>query len=715
MADSSTTFRIGARSSGLALVQARRTVGELERRLPGVAFELVPFDSPGDRDRQTDLRVSPADFFTRDLDEAVRNGTIDAAVHSAKDVPDPVPEGLDWCWLPWRAEPRDALVIPAGSRLEDMPAAPRIGVSSDRRIEYCRSRFPNGEYLPIRGNIEHRLAQLDAGDFDLVIIAAAALDRLGLSDRIASYIPLDELPVPEGQGVLCLTFRAGDARWQRIRSLFVKSVTFAGAGVGTTDNVTRGVATALATCDVCFHDSLIPGQILSLVSPQAAVVDVGKRSGRHSAEQRTINELLADACRKGQRVVRLKGGDPAIFGRLGEELDTLDTLGLPSRILPAVSALNAVAPASGILLTERGVTNGFAVLTPRQAGGGTASVQQQVRARFPVVAYMSVKSCGKVCADLLADGWDGSTPAAMIFGAGCPEGFSVRATLATLPDRVAETDTTLPGLLVVGDVAGREAAQHGPLAARRVLLTCSEALQEKTAREVLDRGGIPIPFPLIQLVPTGEAAEAASRLAAFDWLVVTSPSAARVFLDSLSEAQVDVRTIPRIAVCGSQTAAEFAARGLYPDLCPDADFSAEALVTSFAKDVPAGARVLRLRSDKAGANLADALCDAGYAVEECISYRNEPVPVADLPEFADVVFASASAVEVFVDRWGPENLAGHSAVCIGKPTTAALAKHGIEPAAIGLEATMPGCIEALAAFHVNRSLLSVTERLEMGR
>jgi uroporphyrinogen-III synthase len=273
----------------------------------------------------------------------------------------------------------------------------------------------------------------------------------------------------------------------------------------------------------------------------------------------------------------------------------------------------------------------------------------------------------------------------------------------------------LPGLLIAGDVAERAMACHGPLGGRRVLLTCSEALQAKTAWEVLDRGGIPLPLPLIRLVPTGDAGRAASRLSEFDWLVVTSPSAARVFLDSLAAQGIDVRTVPRIAVCGSQTGAVLAERGLHPDLCPEADFSADALVAAFAEIVPAGARVLRLRSDKAGTSLADALREAGYAVEECISYRNESVPVDDLPGFDDVVFASASAVEIFMDRWGTEPLADHPIVCIGKPTAAALASHGIEPSAMGLEATMPGCVEGLAACHVNRSLLAMAERQEMDR
>ena len=121
--------------------------------LPSLTFELVSFSSPGDRDRQSDLRTSPGDFFTRDLDEAILNGHLDFAIHSAKDLPDPMPEGMDWCWLPWREDPRDALILAPGRRVEDLSAFPVIGVSSERRELWCRKHFPDAVLNPVRGNI----------------------------------------------------------------------------------------------------------------------------------------------------------------------------------------------------------------------------------------------------------------------------------------------------------------------------------------------------------------------------------------------------------------------------------------------------------------------------------------------------------------------------------------------------------------------------------
>ncbi|MBT7165869.1 MAG: uroporphyrinogen-III C-methyltransferase, partial [Victivallales bacterium] len=632
MTSSSAVYKIGTRSSNLALFQARQTVAEFARRFPGLAFEFVPLDSPGDRDRKTDLRQSPADFFTRDLDNAVRSGTLDCAVHSAKDVPDPVSEGLDWVWLPWRADPRDALVVRQGTSVADLPKAPRIGVSSERRAAYCTEHFPEGVQRNLRGNIEERLRQLDAGDVDLIVMAAAALVRLDLSARISELIPLAEMPVPEGQGRLCLTFRAGDPTFLRLRALFTTAVRFVGAGIGAAENATMAAVSALQTCDICFHDSLMDQDLLDHLPSQARPIYVGKRAGAHYRQQTDINTLLTDAARKGYRVVRLKGGDPAVFGRLAEELEALGELNIPYRVVPGLSSLNVLSTGSGILLTRRGGANGFTVLTPRKAGGGMADISAAERSRYPVVAYMSVKACGDVCEQLVKDGWSESTPAAMVFGVGSGQEFAVRGTLLDLPNQVAETSTDLPGLLVTGAEAAREPLRCGPLRGQRVLLTCSEAILGKASREVVDRGGVPVPLPMLRLVPTEALRGTMARLGEFDWLVVTSPSSVRILMADLLAAGTDLRRLPKIATCGGGTSAELQQYGITPDLCPDYDFGATALLDEFGALVPEAASVLRVRSNKAGPALADQLRGARHRVEECIAYTTEPITHDRLPE-----------------------------------------------------------------------------------
>jgi len=161
MKNSWPALRIGTRSSKLAIRQTDGAIAKLREFLPEFKFKAIPFSSPGDRNRQLDLRDSPPDFFTRDLDDAILSQAIDGAIHSAKDVPLPLRNGLDWFWLPWREDSRDALVSAPGQNLAKLIQASsgqfRIGVSSQRREDYCRKKFPAALLLPIRGNIDHRL------------------------------------------------------------------------------------------------------------------------------------------------------------------------------------------------------------------------------------------------------------------------------------------------------------------------------------------------------------------------------------------------------------------------------------------------------------------------------------------------------------------------------------------------------------------------------
>ena len=700
-------LRAGTRSSRLARVQTRNALDRLEAQFPGLTFEDVPLSSPGDRDLETHLNESPADFFTRDLDDGVLNGDVDCAVHSAKDMPDPVREGLDWFWLPWREDPRDAILLAPGRKLAELPPDAVIGVSSDRREAYGRRRFPGARQRGIRGSIEERIQQLDAGDFDVVIMASAALIRLGLQDRITEWIPLDVLPPPDGQGYLSLTFRAGDERFVRMRSLFAKAVTFAGGGVGSSGTCTLEVLNAVRHCEVCLHDALMGQEVLDRLPPGAECIHVGKRCGRHSLPQPEITELIARHARRGRRVLRLKGGDPGIFGRLAEEVDALDALSLPYRVLPGVSSLAAATTGTGMLLTRRGLTRGFCVMTPRLAGGGLGSVSAAERAGLPIVFYMAVSVTAKIAAELVGEGWDAETPAAIVFGAGGDQACTVSGTLADIGEKVGQRPEEMPGTLIVGEVARfRYRSDSGALQGRRVLLTASRALQDKAAVLVADFGGIPVCRPLIRLAATSEALGHVRQIDSYDWIVLTSPSAVRCFGELLEEGAVDRRRVPTLVSCGGGTSAELVELGLKADIEPPADFGAAGLLDTLRKSVTGQTRVLRLRSDKAGPALADALRACGATVDDCILYRNEAVEHAGCPEFDVAFFASASAVEVFDRLWGVASLTGRTVLAIGKPTVAALEKRGVATDLTGPEATVESSLTALAAQSVRETLLS---------
>ena len=705
MKASSEVFKVGTRSSPLAVLQTRAVIAQFEGCLPGSRWEVAPLSSPGDRDQVMDLRQSPADFFTKDLDDQVRAGLLDCAVHSAKDLPDPVAEGLDWVWLPWTEDARDVLIRPVGQDVASMPANGRIGVSSERREAYCRSRFPAARQSPIRGTIEARLSQLDRGEFDLVVMAGAAMNRLGLQDRITEWIPAAVLPPPDGQGTLAMRFRAGDERFQKLRRLFVKSVTFAAAGVGSAGACTLEALNALKRCDVCLHDTLLGHDLISMLPTTVKCVDVGKRCGQHSMPQDETTYLITRYARRGLRVVRLKGGDPGVFGRLAEEVEALDELGLPYRVMPGVSSLSAATSTTGKLLTRRGVSRGFTVMTPRKEGGGVGSVNADERRSLPIVFFMALSVADEVSRQLIADGMSPGTPVAVVFGAGGDQSYSITSDLAGIAARIQAEKTDLPGLLIVGEAAKYQYPNWGALEGRRVLLTASHALQDKAADLVNDFGGIPVCRPLIKLEPTAQAVECIRKIGSYDWVVLTSPSAVRCFGELLKAAWVDLRKVPKLVTCGGGTSRELWTLGLQADIEPKAEFSADSLLKTVEPLMRVKPRILRLRSDKAGPSLSQALQAMGGTVEDCVLYHNLPIPYEGKPVFDVVFFASASAVEVYDQQWGAASLKGVYVVAIGKPTVVALKQCGVEVDLVPPEATVESSMEALAAYCVRKSFL----------
>ncbi len=689
-------FRVGTRGSRLAMVQTEEAAAEIRRVLPSATVSPVVFTTPGDRDKARDLRGSASDFFTRDLHDAVRDGVVDCAIHSAKDLEERPPRGLDWFWLSGGADPRDVVVLRRGDTEADLKAGGMAGVSSERRETYCRKRYPHLRIHGIRGTIEERLAQLDEGGYDLLVMAAAALLRLGMEERITRWIPLEELEPPEGQGHLALTFRAGDARFLRLRSCFVKPVVFAGAGSGSVESCTIGAADALARCDICLYDSLVAPELLGGLPRAARWVDVGKRCGRQPVPQEEINEWITNAARRGWRVVRLKGGDPGIFGRLAEEIEALDALSLPYRVVPGVSSLNAATTGTGILLTRRGVSRGFIVMTPRLEGGGVGPVGREGRRDLPLALFMAVGVLESVAQSLVADGLDEETPVAVVLDAGSAEETVIRGTLADIAGRVPAAER--PGIVIVGScAAGGYSSEWGALRGRCVLLPGTEMHGKKAADAVRDLGGFPLPLPLIRMVPEPECVPLLRKLREFDWVVVSSPSSARMLLHGLRNAGLDLRSLPKLLVAGPGTADVFRECGVFPDAIPDRDFGVEGILAAARRALPACATVLRLRSDRAGTRLSEELMRCGFRVTDGILYRNERLCPGRIPPFDAVFFASASAVEAFLDLQPAKALAGKIVAAMGAPTLAALDRNGIRVDSVAARATVDAAIEGLAA------------------
>ncbi len=468
---------------------------------------------------------------------------------------------------------------------------------------------------------------------------------------------------PEAQGYLAVVFKSGNERLMTMRQRFVKAVRFVSAGVGDAGLCTVAGQRDIASADIVLHDALFDQLLLNISTPQhlnpstsqplnISTLSVGKRCGAHSMTQAEITRLICDEARKGRRVVRLKGGDAGLFGRLAEETDALTALKLPFVVRPGVSALTAATTGTGILLTRRGESRGFTAYTPRSTGTET-----------PQVLFMSLRVAAEEAKRLRKEGWPAKTPCAFVFDAAGPREEVVQTTLGEVKSIAGEER---PGLLIVGQVAAHRWPALGELAGRRVLLTCSEAVQEKAVLAVEDRGGKPIRWPLIRLVSRKLSLDPS----AYDGIVLTSPSAVRIFFEACP---CDRRQLPEFLTCGAGTDAGLRRYGVSSDVMPAKDFSAAGLIAEIREMDLRGRHVLRLRSAKAGVAVARALKRAGAKVDDVVLYDNEFCASADkLPPFDDVFFASASAVESFLAQYGAAKLRGKGIYVMGAPTRAAL-------------------------------------------
>ncbi len=672
---------VGARGSRLSLAQTRGAVAAFEKEFPGSKYRIVTVETPGDRDLATPIEKSAPDFFTRDLDDAVRAGRIDFAIHSAKDLPPVMADDLDWFWLSAHEDPCDCLVTRQGYVASPRKAI-KIGISSERRRAWAAARYPKAKLLPIRGAIDSRLQQLLDGAFDAVLMARAGINRLfadagavplELSAFDFQTIPVSELTPPEAQGYLAVVFRAGDERLLQMRTHFVKAVRFVSAGVGDAGLCTRVGARDLAAADVVLYDDLLGAELLSACVPVASaprLIHVGKRCGAHSMKQPEITRLICDEARKGRRVVRLKGGDAGLFGRLAEEADALAALQIPFVVRPGVSALTAATTPTGLLLTRRGESTGFTVYTPRRAqAAGGAPVEPPHPA--PLVMFMATKVASVEAKRLVKEGWAKATPCALVWDAAGPQEDVVTSTLAEVARNPEALGTRADaGLFIVGTPAAHRWPRLGLFAARRILVTCSAAVQERACCAVEDCGGRPLRWPLIELVARPCAWPCAPE--SYDAIVLTSPSSVRIFFETWAG---DRRKLPQFFTCGAGTDAALRTYGVASDLMPERDFSAEGLIACIGQCDLRGRRVLRLRSAKAGKAVAKALVSAGAKVDDVVLYDNRFTAPGDvLPPFDDVFFASASAVESFVAQYGVSRLRGKGVLVMGKPTQAAVEK-----------------------------------------
>ena len=396
-------------------------------------------------------------------------------------------------------------------------------------------------------------------------------------------------------------------------------------------------------------------------------------------------------------MVWLKGGDPGLFGRLGEITQTLAEWGLPFRVIPGVSSLSVATTGTGFLLTRRGERETFMVTTGQKAEGCIPSWGSSKALQVPMVLFMARQKVSQLTARLMAEGWPPSTPATAVLGAGSPSEQIIETTLHELPHHLTIQTTQAPALLLVNMPADfRFTKEGGPLAGARVLLTCSRTVMKRAEQAVRRYGGLPVPCPLIRTVLASETFQGGAPWVKGDALLLTSPSAVEMLLQALRQMRCDLRALPALVTWGPQTAAALEAHGLYSS--PLADLAAVAWPSANRR------RLLWLRSDQADRSVVAVAHQAGWSVEDRVLYRNEPVQVFRWPPGESVLFLSGSAVRVWMDQRGPESLKDLTVGVFPGSALATLHAYGRRPEVVASAAAVEALVAALAAHAVTQAL-----------
>ncbi len=836
-------IRIGSRKSKLALIQTNMVIGMIKEHYPDVEAKVVTMQTTGDKLLHQSLnQIGGKGVFTQELEQALLNGEIDMAVHSAKDMPLIMPKGVSLYPVGRREDASDVLVS-----CRELGKNERIivGTGSLRRSIQIKQHYPGAIIKDIRGNVETRLQKLQAGEYDAIILANAGLKRIAphvgdiLEPFFCEFLDKDLFLPAACQGILALEARSGeflemmdaltdattkksfevereflrvmaggcnapcgihtktvgdkisvnaffaqeeatdekeieiigdrrfrakrDAKSDKLRrvrkvsrtiteasqireivsALKFGKVYLVGAGIGEEEHLTKKARDKIREADCIVYDKLLAASLLNEARLGAELFYVGKSFGQHSMKQEEIHRLLSDLAKSGKDVVRLKGGDPFVFGRGSEEALFLKEEGIEFEIIPGISSCIAVPENVRIPVTHRGVATSFHVITGHEMNGSIRLDETIARLGGTLVFLMGLNNVATIVGELIRYGKDENTAAAIISNGMSAEERAYVAPLKDLPAVVQENDVQAPAVIVVGDVvkigeelglsceAGREMRQHLPLHGKSVLITGTRSMVNKLRPQIRKAGGRDIAISLIETVyEPSEAFETAMKcLSEYSYLIFTSSNGVEAFfryIQSLTSAgrHFDQRQIAHLkfAVIGEGSRETLRSFGYVEDFMPTA-FTSVALADELLSHLTKSDKILLVRAKEANPYLADKLKEAGIPYTDAYIYRThvdrrrkeELQRMVSKVDF--VTLASPSAVKAFREMLGEkmpeefqrtsgpgmEHLANNAKdakkvpkiAAIGPETAKECEKQGIFADITAKENTAKGLVEAM--------------------
>ena len=506
------------------------------------------------------------------------------------------------------------------------------------------------------------------------------------------------------------------------------TVYLVGAGPGDPGLLTLRGGELLVLADAIVYDALANPALLAMASVRERerpieLHDVGKRGGAsESARQDDINALLVELAKEGKRVVRLKGGDPFVFGRGSEEAEALAAAGVPFEVVPGVTAGIAAPAYAGIPVTHRGLSTSVTFVTGHEdplKEKNTVDWSALARAGGTIVLYMGVKSLPRIASTLISSGMPGDTPAAAIRWGTYGRQQTVTATVSTLADEIQRVGLEAPVITVIGPVVSLRDTiawfDKRPLFGKRILVTRAQAQAATLSDQLSAEGADVIEMPATKIESADESNIDAviTRLASYHWLIFTSQNGVRVFWSALRRHGLDSRALgkSKVAAVGPATADSLLDHGIAVDVSPER-FVAEALLDALReRDDVRGSRILYAAAEGARDVLPQGLAEMGASVDRVNLYRSIPdgggaddVRTRLLGGDIDLVtFTSASAVRAFVTTVGDEAAKRAKAASIGPVTSEAIRAAGLEMAVEADVATMGGLVDAICDHYAVRA------------